>query len=230
MRDTKDTLWISQDNATYHQVGASPSLRRHGTTRTARRHPRYCVIGAGAAGLAAMRALRRTGSTSTASRRPIASAATGTPTTTSLHLITPRSGSGFRGDPMPAAVGRLPEPRPDGRLPRGLRRPSTTSRAHVRFGTRVERLVPLGRKAWTAGRSTTSDGVTRPLRRRARGQRPQLGPGHPERTRQVQRQEDPLRRVPQPADIEGPRVLVVGSGNSAATSPSSWPRPASTSS
>ena len=42
---------------------------------------RFCVIGAGAAGLGAMEVLQRHGIASTASSRAIASAGTGTPTT-----------------------------------------------------------------------------------------------------------------------------------------------------
>ena len=128
---------------------ASPSLRRHGTTRTARRDPRYCVIGAGAAGLAAMRALIDAGKDFDCFEATDRIGGHWHTDYDALHLITPRA-DGFRGDPMPEAWADFPRRAQmleyiEGHADRyGLR-------SRVTFGTRVERLVPSARTPRTDG-------------------------------------------------------------------------------
>jgi cation diffusion facilitator CzcD-associated flavoprotein CzcO len=63
--------------------------------------PRYCVIGAGAAGLAAMRALIEKGHDFDCFETTDRVGGHWHTDYDNLHLITPRDGSGFRGDPMP---------------------------------------------------------------------------------------------------------------------------------
>jgi cation diffusion facilitator CzcD-associated flavoprotein CzcO len=175
--------------------------------------PRYCVIGAGAAGLAAVRAL-------VAARLDFdcfeATDRIGGHWHTDydcLHLITPRDGSGFRGDPMPDTWADFPRRSQmvedlEGHADRhDLRR-------HVTFNTRVERLVPIGPGAVDGWEVTTSNGRT------ARYAGVLVANGH-----------NSVPSIPQvpgtftgtvihsgayrnPGDIDGKRVLVVGSGNS----------------
>lgn len=175
--------------------------------------PRYCVIGAGAAGMAAMVALIEAGHDFDCFE---ASNRVGGHWHTDydcLHLITPRDGSGFRGHPMPEHWADFP--RKDQMLEylEGYA-DLHDLRDRVTFNTRVETVVPLGDRGSAGWEVTTSDGVTR------RYEGVLVANGH---------NSTPLiPDVPggftgkmlhsveyrNPDDIEGKRVLVVGSGNS----------------
>lgn len=122
----------------------------HRTTR------RYCVIGAGAAGMAAMHALIDAGHDFDCFEANDRVGGHWHTDYDNLHLITPRDGSGFRGDPMP---GHWPD------FPRRAQMVEYLEgyadrhdlRRHVTFGTRVERLDPVGpnaRDGWDVTVST----------------------------------------------------------------------------
>jgi cation diffusion facilitator CzcD-associated flavoprotein CzcO len=122
--------------------------------------PRYCVIGAGAAGLAAVRALADHDLAFDCFEATDRVGGHWHTDYDALHLITPRSGSGFRGDPMPETWADFPRRAQmleylEGHADRNdLRR-------HVTFNTRVEQLVPLGRNGMGGWEVTTSDGLKR---------------------------------------------------------------------
>ena len=200
---------VTRSTTSWTGYGARMSHDETGGTR-----PRYCVIGAGAAGLAAVRALIAAGHDFDCFEATDRVGGHWHTDYDALHLITPRDGSGFSGDPMPGDWAHFPRRAQmveylEGHADR------FDLRSRVTFGTRVERLEPVGpngREGWDV---TTSDGADEAVRRRPRRQRPQLGAVHPGHARDVQRQDAALgRRTTNPSDIEGKRVLVVGSGNS----------------
>ena len=175
--------------------------------------PRYCVIGAGAAGLAAVRALIAAGHDFDCFEASDRVGGHWHTDYDNLHLITPRSGSGFSGDPMPDAWAHFPRRSQmveylEGHADR------YDLRSRVTFETRVERLEPVGPKAVDGWDVTTSNGAT------ARYAGVLVANGH--------NSVPSIPSVPgtfagktlhsveyhNPADIEGRRVLVVGSGNS----------------
>ena len=132
---------------------------------------RCCVIGAGAAGLAALKVLRdarpRCGllRADRPGRRPLAHR---------LRVAAPdhvRDVSGFAGLPDAGALPGVPEPRPDARLPGGLRRPSRPARAHHASAPRSSPCTPIGprrrgrlarrdRRRGDAGRTTAYSSPT----------------------------------------------------------------------
>ena len=69
---------------------------------------RYCVIGAGTAGLAAIRALTAAGLPFDCFEATDRVGGHWHTDYDGLHLITPRAGSGFSGDPMPDAWAHFP--------------------------------------------------------------------------------------------------------------------------
>jgi cation diffusion facilitator CzcD-associated flavoprotein CzcO len=174
---------------------------------------RYCVIGAGAAGLAAIRALLARGLDFDCFEASDRVGGHWHTDYDALHLITPRSGSGFRGDPMPAEWADFPRRSQmveylEGHADRhDLRR-------HVTFNTRVERIVPLGRNGLDGWEVTTSDRVTRRyagvLVANGHNSVPSI-PAVPGTFTGKTLHSGAYRNT---ADIEGRRVLVVGSGNS----------------
>ena len=131
-----------------------------------------------------------------------------------LHLITPRDGSGFSGDPMPADWAHFPRRSQmveylEGHADR------FDLRSRVTFGTRVERLEPVGPNGRDGWDVTTSDGATR------RYAGVLVANGHnsvPSIPADAGRRSPASSCTPgeyrNPSDIEGKRVLVVGSGNS----------------
>src|SRR5262245_20734466 len=118
--------------------------------------PRYYVIGAGAAGLAAMRALIDADLDFDCFEATDRIGGHWHTDYDCLHLITPRSGSGFSGDPMPETWADFPRRAQmleyiEGHADRfGLRE-------RVTFGTRVEHLEPIGPNALHGWAVTTSD-------------------------------------------------------------------------
>lgn len=175
--------------------------------------PRYCVIGAGAAGMAAMVALIEAGHDFDCFEATDRVGGHWHTDYDCLHLITPRDGSGFRGHPMPEQWADFP--RKDQMLEylegyadlHGLR-------DRVTFGTRVESVVPLGDRGSDGWEVTTSDGATRRyqgvLVANGHNSTPQIPKVPGEFTGRM------LHSVEysNPDDIVGKRVLVVGSGNS----------------
>ncbi len=118
---------------------------------------RYCVIGAGAAGLGTMEVLQRHGIAFDCFEQSDRVGGHWHTDYESLHLITSRDLSGFTGYPMPSEYPVYPS---RDQMRDYLERfaSDTGVRAHVRFGVRVERIEPVGRDGWLV---TTSDGETR---------------------------------------------------------------------
>lgn len=174
---------------------------------------RYCVIGAGAAGMAAMHALVRAGHDFDCFEASDRVGGHWHTDYDNLHLITPRDGSGFRGDPMP-------EHWPD--FPRRAQMVEYLEgyadrhelRDHVTFGTRVERLDPVGPNARDGWDVTISDGSTRRyagvLVANGHNSVPNV-PTVPGRFDGEVLHSVEFRNA---HEITGTRVLVVGSGNS----------------
>jgi len=175
--------------------------------------PRYCVIGAGAAGLAAVRALLARDLDFDCFEATDRIGGHWHTDYDALHLITPRSGSGFRGDPMPAAWADFPRRSQmveylEGHAERyDLRR-------HVTFNTKVERLVPLGRNGLDGWEVTTSDGLTRRYTGVLVANGHNSVPAIPKVPGEFTGKTLHSGAYRNPGDIEGSRVLVVGSGNS----------------
>src|SRR5262245_15520750 len=118
---------------------------------------RFCVIGAGAAGLGAMEVLQRHGIAFDCFERSERVGGHWHTDYESLHLITSLDLSGFAGYPMPSHYPVYPS-RDQMRAYLESFASETGVRAHVRFGVSVERIAPIGHEGW---RVTTSDGETR---------------------------------------------------------------------
>src|ERR1700754_3474845 len=115
---------------------------------------RYCVIGAGAAGLGTMEVLQRHGIAFDCFEQSDRVAGHWHTDYESLPLITSRALSGFAGYPMPSHFPVYPS-RDQMRSYLEDFASDTGVRAHVRFGVRVERVTPDGRSGWIV---ETSDG------------------------------------------------------------------------
>jgi cation diffusion facilitator CzcD-associated flavoprotein CzcO len=175
---------------------------------------RYCVIGAGAAGLAALQTLREAGLDADCFERTDRAGGHWHTDYEALHLITSRTVSGFPGDPMPADYPLFPSrdqvrdylvgfAERQGLLP------------HITFGTEVLSVEPAGSRDGSGGwRVTTSagdagiyDGVL-------------VANGHlwdpvvPKVTGEFTGTSLHSSQYRNTGDIQGDRVLVVGVGNS----------------
>jgi hypothetical protein len=175
--------------------------------------PRYCVVGAGAAGLAAVKVLTDQGFAVDCFERTDRVGGHWHTDYESLHLITSRDVSGFAGFPMPAEFPVYPS--------RDQMRAYIESFAdafdlhrHVAFDTEVMRVAPdgpAGERGWWV---TTSDG------RRAHYDGVLVANGHlwnpdiPDFAADftgLSLHSSQYRTVD---DVKGDRVLVVGAGNS----------------
>jgi cation diffusion facilitator CzcD-associated flavoprotein CzcO len=174
---------------------------------------RYCVVGAGAAGLAAVRVLTGRGFAVDCFEREDRVGGHWHTDYESLHLITSRDVSGFAGFPMPAGYPVYPS-RDQMRAYLESFADEFDLRRHVTFGTEVTALEPAGERGAAGWWVTTSDG------RRARYDGVVVANGHlhdPDLPAQaadfhgVSLHSSQYRNV---ADVKGDRVLVVGAGNS----------------
>ena len=206
-------LGLTARNTTYH-VGSSgrsvPGMDDHDTGAA---RPRYCVIGAGAAGLAAMRALVAAGHDFDCFEATDRVGGHWHTDYDCLHLITPRDGSGFSGDPMPDAWAHFPRRAQmleylEGHADR------FDLRSRVTFGTRVLRLDPVGTGAIDGWDVTTSDGQTRRYAGVLVANGHNSVPSIPEVPGTFDGPTLHSGEYHNPGDITGRRVLVVGSGNS----------------
>ena len=174
---------------------------------------RFCVIGAGAAGMAAMKALATAGVALDCFEATNRVGGHWHTDYDCLHLITPRNGSGYRGDPMPEHWSDFPRRTEMVEYLEGFAT-KYDLRDHVRFGTRVERLQPVGERAIDGWDVTTSDGSTRHytgvLVANGHNSVPFVPTVPGDFTGRVMHSSE----YRNPADIAGSRVLVVGSGNS----------------
>lgn len=174
---------------------------------------RYCVIGAGAAGLAAVRVLTDEGFAVDCFEATDRVGGHWHTDYESLHLITSRDVSGFEGHPMPADYPVYPS-----RAQMLAYLESFADRfdlrRHVTFGTRVDRVEPdgpAGRDGWWV---STSDGG----RRRYDGVVVANGhlwdPHLPDVAASFTGTSLHSSQYRSVADVTGRRVLVVGAGNS----------------
>lgn len=122
--------------------------------------PRYCVIGAGAAGLAALQVLTAQGFAVECFERSDDVGGQWHHAYDSLHLISSRNVSGFLGFPMPSDLPIYPS--------RDQMRNYIASfanhfdlRRHIRFGSQVTSVTPEGPQGRGGWWVSTSDGIRR---------------------------------------------------------------------
>ncbi len=174
---------------------------------------RYCVVGAGAAGLAAVQVLTRQGFAVDCFERRDRVGGHWHTDYESLHLITSRDVSGFEGHPMPPEFPVYPS--------RDQMRAYIESfadrfdlRRHVTFGTEVTGMEPEGPAGEQGWWVTTSDG------RRTRYDGVLVANGHlwdpnlPEIATDFTGLSLHSSQYRDVDDVKGDRVLVVGAGNS----------------
>lgn len=120
----------------------------------------YCVIGAGAAGLAAIRTLREEGFTVECYEKSDRVGGHWHDDYEALHLITPKGSSAFEGFPMPAEYPLYPS-RDQVRDYMLAYADAFDLKRHIRLGTAVTHAVPLGRNGEAGWRVTLSTGETK---------------------------------------------------------------------
>ena len=209
------------DRRDRHAVGrrCHPLTARRSEHRRTPTMTRYCVIGAGAAGISALEQLAEGGlTTPTVTSRPTGSVATGTPTTTPCILITSRDMTAFEDFPMPADYPHFP------RRDQVRAYIESYAREHghyeiIRFGTTVASVEPVdGRGAGVEGLDGhAGDRRANRLRRRVRRERAPVRtskvPSYPGSFAGKQLHSGSYRNTD---DLVGDRVLVIGAGNSGA--------------
>lgn len=172
-----------------------------------------CVIGAGAAGLAATRDLRERGVEVVTFEKSDRVGGHWNHDYEALHLITARDASHYRGFPMPAHYPMFPS--------REQVRDYLVSFAEafdlkesIRFGVGVELIEPAGERGIDGWSVTTSDGETRVFGSVIIANGHLWDPAIPDLPGEFTGtllHSSAYRTV---ADIDGDRVLVVGAGNS----------------
>ena len=174
---------------------------------------RYCVIGAGAAGLGTMEVLQRHGIAFDCFEQSDRVGGHWHTDYESLHLITSRDLSGFAGYPMPSHYPVYPSRDQMRDYLEGFAS-ATGVRAHVRFGVGVERITPIGPAGCDGWSVATSDGDERSytgvLVCNGHLREPNL-PAYPGEFTGRQIHSGAYRSID---DIAGTRVLTVGAGNS----------------
>lgn len=169
---------------------------------------RYCIVGAGAAGLATIEAFRDAGVDFDCFEATDRIAGHWHHDYDCLHLITPRDSSGFTGFEMPAAYPLFPSR--DQMLAYLLAYADARDLVrHVTFATAVDRLTPEP-DGWLVA---TSDGETRRYAGVVVANGHLRVPFQPELPGYTGEQVH-SGAFTNADDLRGPRVLVVGSGNS----------------
>ncbi|WP_322098333.1 flavin-containing monooxygenase [Nakamurella alba] len=175
--------------------------------------PRYCIIGAGAAGLAALRVLGAHGIDVDCFERSDRVGGHWHTDYESLHLITSRDLSGFAGDPMPPDYPVYPsraqmvdyiESFADRH---GLRE-------KVTFGTTVTEVRPRGERGSDGWTVTTDDGTVRDYDAVLIANGHLTDPRIPAFAGEFTGHQVHSADYHDASDIQGTRVLVVGAGNS----------------
>ena len=175
---------------------------------------RYCVIGAGAAGLGALQVLRDEGFEVDCLERSDRVGGHWHTDYDCLHLITPRDSSGFEGFPMPAEYPLFPS-RDQMRAYLRSFAAHHNLEAEVEFGTEVTALEPLGDAGLTGWEVRTADGQSRTYDGVVVANGHLWDPFVPEYPGAFAgRVVHSGRYRNAAADIDGRRVLVVGAGNS----------------
>lgn len=130
-----------------------------------------------------------------------------------LHLITPRDVSGFRGDPMPATWADFPR---RSQMVDYLEAHAARFdlRSRVTFATRVESIIPLGPRATSGWEVLRSDGKVSQYAGVLVANGHNSVPAIPAVPGTFTGKAVHSGQYRNPSDIEGRRVLVVGSGNS----------------
>ncbi len=160
---------------------------------------RYCVIGAGAAGISALQQLRSAGYEVDCYEKTDRVGGHWHTDYDALHLITSRDTTLFEDFPMPAELPPLPAPRRGARLHRVVRPRARALRDHpVRHRGRVGR-ADRDRSSGRVGRMDghPEHGRAHRLRRGVRRERAPVGSVRAGRARHVHRPADPLGLVPQ---------------------------------
>jgi cation diffusion facilitator CzcD-associated flavoprotein CzcO len=172
--------------------------------------PRYCIVGAGAAGLAALRVLRDHGLRVDCFERTGRVGGHWHTDYESLHLITSRDVSGFVGFPMPPDYPVYPS--------RDQMRAYLESFAahhglydHITFDTAVVAMTPRGGDGWTV---RTDDGQVREYDAVLVANGHLTDPYVPAIAADFTGKSLHSHDYDTVGDIEGDRVLVVGAGNS----------------
>jgi len=174
---------------------------------------RYCVIGAGAAGLATMAVLLEQGFDVVCFEKTDRVAGHWHTDYESLHLITSRDVSGFDGYPMPPEYPVYPSRDQMRDYIVGFAE-SRRLAEHIRFGVEVVSLVPLGDSGDTGWRVECSDGTVADFDAVIVANGHLWNPNLPEYEGRFTGKSMHSADYHDLADVEGTRVLVVGAGNS----------------
>lgn len=173
---------------------------------------RVCVIGAGAAGLEALRVFRDAGHEVVALERTDRVGGHWHTDYEALHLITPRDVSGFDGAPMPADYPLFPS-RDQVRTYLDEFADRFDLRRHVRLRTEVVSVTSPddGVSGWDV---TTADGTTQHWDAVVVANGHHWDPALPPMAADFTGRSLHSSQYRDPADLAGDRVLVVGAGNS----------------
>ena len=173
----------------------------------------YCVIGAGAAGLAALQVLRDEGFSVDCFEKADRVGGHWHTDYDCLHLITPRDSSGFEGLPMPADYPLFPS--------RDQMRDYILGFAahhglgsRIRFNTAVTEVRPIGERGLGGWEVATSDGERRAYDGVIVANGHLWDPFVPEYPGEFAGHVVHSGRYRDTGDLHGERVLVVGAGNS----------------
>ena len=159
---------------------------------------RYCIIGAGAAGLSAIQQLRQAGYDVDCFEKSDRVGGHWHTDYEALHLITARDMTQFEDFPMPKRLPALPPPRPGPRLYRVLRPQERAVRHHpVQHGGYLRHTTASRGRHGLRRLEGHTPRASRHLRRRHRCQRPPLGPEGPAGPGRIRRQAGALRRIQQ---------------------------------
>jgi cation diffusion facilitator CzcD-associated flavoprotein CzcO len=174
---------------------------------------RFCLIGAGAAGLGALQVLRDEGFAVDCFERSDRVGGHWHTDYESLHLITPRDSSGFEGFPMPSGYPLFPS--------RDQMRDYILEFAahhglgsHIRFKTAVTSARPLDERGLAGWEVTTSDGECRAYDGLLVANGHLWDPFVPDYPGRFEGRVLHSGRYRNVDDLQGPRILVVGAGNS----------------
>jgi cation diffusion facilitator CzcD-associated flavoprotein CzcO len=173
----------------------------------------YCLIGAGAAGLGALKVLRDEGFSVDCFERGDRVGGHWHRDYECLHLITPRDSSGFEGFPMPAEFPLFPSRDQMLEYILGFAARNDLG-SHIRFDTEVTSARPLGADGLEGWEVTTSDGRRRTYDGVIVANGHLWDPFVPEYPGRFEGHVVHSGRYRDPGDLHGERVLVVGAGNS----------------
>jgi cation diffusion facilitator CzcD-associated flavoprotein CzcO len=176
-------------------------------------HGRYCLIGAGAAGLGALQVLLSEGFSVDCFERSDRVGGHWHTDYECLHLITPRDSSGFEGAPMPAEYPLFPsrDQMRDYILGFAARHDLGSQ---IRFNTEVTSAHPVDATGLAGWEVTTSDGERRTYDGVIVANGHLWDPFVPDYPGTFDGQVLHSGRYRTSGDIQGDRVLVVGAGNS----------------